>query len=124
MAEMIKNLETSNLTYQQELSSSSKILSELNQAGQEGANLRNSIKSLNDNIQSYSNFYENELRAASNVAKLHSENFSGLSRFVDSIKTIQEDTEKYHTEMSKLSRNLSALNNMYSGMLNAMNNRY
>jgi len=124
MAEMIKNLETSNLTYQQELSSSSKILSELNQAGQEGASLRTSIKSLNDNIQSYSNFYENELRAASNVAKLHSENFSGLSRFVDSIKTIQEDTEKYHAEMSKLSRNLSALNNMYSGMLNAMNNRY
>lgn len=124
MAEMIKNLESSNLTYQQELSSSSKILSELNQAGQEGVHLRNSIKLLNDNIQSYSNFYENELRAASNVAKLHSENFSGLSRFVDSIKTIQENTEKYHTEMAKLSRNLSALNNMYSGMLNAMNNRY
>jgi len=86
-----------------------------------GASLGESMIKVSDNLASLNNIYELQLKGASQHLEASSKLYGGISELMSNLHESLDDTKKYKESMSELSRNLSALNNIYGNMLAAMN---
>jgi gliding motility-associated protein GldL len=65
--------------------------------------------------------YELQLKNTSDQVKETGELLTGVQSMLANLKDSAQDAQKYREQVSKLSDNLTALNNVYGNMLSAMN---
>lgn len=73
------------------------------------------------NLSALNASYELQLQGSSEHIKATSHFYDSLGDLMKNLHDSVDDTRKYKTEISSLSTNLSALNNIYGNMLTAMN---
>jgi gliding motility-associated protein GldL len=79
------------------------------------------IEKMTKNLTSLNSVYELEIKESNSHLKSINEFVGNLSKVVTSLSETQGQAESFKTEISKLSKNLTALNNVYGNMLSAMN---
>lgn len=78
------------------------------------------LANLNKNLASLNSAYESQIQGTQEHLKGSDAVYKELSNMMRDLKTSVEETQKYKTEIAKLSQNLSELNNIYGNMLSAM----
>ena len=79
------------------------------------------IDRMTKNLSSLNAVYELEISESNNHLKSINEFVGNLSKVVNNLSDTQAETENFRKEMTKLSTNLTSLNNVYGNMLAAMN---
>jgi gliding motility-associated protein GldL len=79
------------------------------------------LDSVNKNLAALNTVYELQLRDSNNHLKESQSLYGGLNQLLENLKQSAEETQKYKSEISQLSQNLSSLNTVYGNMLAAMN---
>jgi gliding motility-associated protein GldL len=97
------------------------ISSEFNSISNGGKSFNSNLESLNKNLSAINTVYELQLKETNEQLKNSKDFYSGLNHMITNLKESVEETQKYKSEVSKLSDNLSALNGIYGNMLSAMN---
>ncbi len=78
------------------------------------------VQNITKNLGALNAVYEMELQDANNHLKAMNKFYANLSSAMDSMSEASKDTQTLRDEVSKLSKNLSSLNNVYGNMLTAM----
>lgn len=78
------------------------------------------LASLNSNLSELNTAYESQISGSKEHLKGNDAVYKELSNMMTDLKTSVAETQKYKEEISKLSQNLSELNNIYGNMLSAM----
>ena len=86
-----------------------------------GKSYQHQLESLNKNLSALNAVYELQRKEASDHIKESETMFNGIQNMVKDISDSAVDAKKYREQISKLSENLAALNNVYGNMLAAMN---
>lgn len=79
------------------------------------------LHGLNNNLSELNTLYELQLKNTNEQLKSSGELYAGIGNMMQNLNESVEETKKYKDEVSKLSQNLEALNNIYGNMLSAMN---
>jgi gliding motility-associated protein GldL len=79
------------------------------------------LANVNKNLNALNSAYELHLKNANEQMKGVDDVYKGLGQMMQQLKTSAEETQKYKDEMTKLSKSISELNNIYGNMLSAMN---
>jgi gliding motility-associated protein GldL len=77
------------------------------------AKMANTLEQLNAS-------YEAQLNGSQQQAETMQAMYAGITELMTNLSDSVEDTKKYKENISELSTNLSALNNVYGNMLTAM----
>lgn len=78
------------------------------------------VQKITQNLAQLNTVYELELQDTNNHLKALNKFYGNLTNAVENLNGSVEDTKKYRENMAALSTNLSRLNNIYGGMINAM----
>jgi len=87
---------------------------------EEGATFGEQMQKVSQNLAALNNVYELQLKGSSDHLEANEKIYSGINELMNNLHDSLDDTKKYKKNMSELSKNLSALNNVYGNMLNAM----
>jgi hypothetical protein len=79
------------------------------------------VERMTKNLSSLNSVYELEITESNIHLKSINEFVGGLSKTVNTLNETNAQAETFKTEMDKLSKNLTSLNNVYGNMLSAMN---
>ncbi|MCA1757219.1 MAG: gliding motility protein GldL [Bacteroidales bacterium] len=79
------------------------------------------MATMNKNLSALNAVYELQLKNTSNQVKETGELLTGVQSMLANLNDSAQDAQKYREQVSKLSENLTALNNVYGNMLSAMN---
>lgn len=79
------------------------------------------VDKMTKNLASLNSVYELEIKESNSHLKSINEFVGNLSKVASTLSETQSQTESFKSEISKLSKNLGALNNVYGNMLSAMN---
>jgi methyl-accepting chemotaxis protein len=79
------------------------------------------MATMNKNLSALNAVYELQLKNTSDQVKETGELLTGVQSMLSNLKDSAQDAQKYREQVSKLSDNLTALNNVYGNMLSAMN---
>jgi gliding motility-associated protein GldL len=93
---------------------------EMANASKDSKEYHNQVQSVTKNLGALNAVYEMELQDANQHIKAMNKFYSNLTHSLDSMAKATEDAETFKTEINKLTTNLSKLNNIYGGMINAM----
>lgn len=93
---------------------------ELSNASKEAKEYHNQVQSVTKNLGALNAVYEMELNDANSHIKNMNKFYSNLTKTMESISQASDDTEKFKAEIGKLTTNLTKLNSIYGGMINAM----
>jgi len=88
---------------------------------EEGASFGEQMQKVTANLSALNSVYEAQLKGASDSLEATTKIQSGITELMTNLSDSVEDTRNYKTNIAELSKNLSALNKVYSNMLNAMN---
>jgi len=86
-----------------------------------GKSYQQQLESLNKNLSALNAVYELQRKGADAHIKETDALYKGVQDLMKDLTDSSGDTKKYRDQISKLSENLSALNNVYGNMLSAMN---
>jgi gliding motility-associated protein GldL len=100
---------------------SSSVKNDLTSLTEGTRNYGSQLDSVNKNMAALNAVYELQLRDSNSHLKESAALYGGLNQLLDNLKHSAEETQKYKTEISQLSQNLSSLNTIYGNMLAAMN---
>jgi len=78
------------------------------------------VQNLVKNLNSLNAIYSTELQDSNNHLKVMNKFYGSISKSLESLVEASADATRYKEEMAKLTRNLTALNSVYSNVLNAM----
>lgn len=78
------------------------------------------VQNMTKNLGALNAVYEMELQDANNHLKSLNRFYGSLSVAMENLTDASKDTEHFKTEVTQLTKNLHALNNVYGNMLNAM----
>jgi gliding motility-associated protein GldL len=78
------------------------------------------LEMLNKNLAALNTVYELQLQNINNKMKGTTDLYEGLDEMMKDLKNSIEETKHYREEMSKLTKSLSELNQIYGNMLSAM----
>ena len=78
------------------------------------------VQTLVKNLNSLNAIYSTELQDSNNHLKVMNKFYGSISKSLESLVEASADATRYKEEMAKLTRNLTALNSVYSNVLNAM----
>jgi gliding motility-associated protein GldL len=78
------------------------------------------VQNMTKNLGALNAVYEMELQDANNHLKSLNRFYGSLSSAMENLTEASRDTEQFKTEVTSLTKNLHALNNVYGNMLNAM----
>jgi gliding motility-associated protein GldL len=78
------------------------------------------VQSVTKNLGQLNAVYEMELQDTDKHVKVMKKFYDNLTTSLESMSKAAEDTEKFKGEVNQLTNNLSKLNNIYGGMINAM----
>ncbi|MEZ5012441.1 MAG: gliding motility protein GldL [Bacteroidales bacterium] len=79
------------------------------------------LATMNKNLSALNAVYELQLKGANDQVKEAEQLMKGVQDMLSNLKDSAADAQKYREQVSKLSDNLAALNNVYGNMLSAMN---
>ena len=79
------------------------------------------LSTMNKNLSALNAVYELQLKGANDQVKEAEQLMKGVQDMLSNLKDSAADAQKYREQVSKLSDNLAALNNVYGNMLSAMN---
>lgn len=98
----------------------SESLAVLNEAAASGANTGAEMQKMASTLQELNVSYESQLNGSKQQAETMQSMYSGITELMTNLSDSVEDTKRYKENISELSTNLSALNNVYGNMLTAM----
>lgn len=78
------------------------------------------LSSLNKNLAELNDAYTQQVKGSLEHTKGADTVYKGVGDMIKSLQVSVDETQKYRAEISKLSQNLSELNNIYGNMLSAM----
>jgi gliding motility-associated protein GldL len=121
--------------YVKNVGAASKSVNELSSAYQKATTAMTGLQSASDDMKTYNEqvqsagknlaalnaVYELQLQDSNNHLKQTSKFYDGLNQLMSNLNDSLNDTQRYKDEVSKLAKNLSALNTVYGNMLSAMN---
>jgi len=81
------------------------------------------LESLNKNLADLNLSYSDQLKGSKEHMQGTAGVYSGLNEMITNLQASVEETQKYKSEIVKLSESLSELNNVYGNMLSAMSIR-
>lgn len=81
------------------------------------------LSELGKNLSSLNNVYVTQIKETSEQMQGSKELYGGLHEMISNLKASVEETKQYSDEMMKLRENVSSLNNLYSNMLNKVDNK-
>ncbi len=81
------------------------------------------LEALNKNLGELNLSYSDQVKGSKEHLQGTAGVFKGLNEMITSLQTSVEETQKYKSEIVKLSESLSELNNVYGNMLSAMSIR-
>jgi len=81
------------------------------------------LEALNKNLSELNLSYTDQVKGSKEHLQGTAGVYSGLNEMIASLKTSVDETQKYKSEIVKLSESLSELNNVYGNMLTAMSIR-
>lgn len=93
---------------------------EMANASKDAKEYHTQVQSVTKNLGALNAVYEMELQDANQHIKAMNKFYSNLTTSLDSMAKATEDAEHFKGEINKLTTNLSKLNNIYGGMINAM----
>ena len=93
----------------------------LSLSNEASANVGEQLGKVSKNLSALNASYELQLQGSNEHIKATSQFYDSLGDLMKNLHDSVDDTRKYKTEISTLSGNLSALNNIYGNMLTAMN---
>jgi gliding motility-associated protein GldL len=86
-----------------------------------GKSYQQQLEALNKNLSALNAVYEMQKKGADEHLKESETLYKGIQNLMKDLSDSAGDAKKYREQVSKLSDNLSALNNVYGNMLSAMN---
>lgn len=105
-----------------DLAASGEEVNGFNQQMQSAAsNYKSQMDSASKNVGALNAVYEMQLQETNSQMQSTSKLYSGINELMNNLNSSLEDTQRYKDEVSKLAKNLSALNTVYGNMLSAMN---
>jgi gliding motility-associated protein GldL len=123
-----KNLSALNAVYELQLQGSNEQLEKTNlihgSIDQFISSLNSSSESnkkLKENVAALNNLYEQHLIGTSDQVEKTKILQEGMAQFIDNLKVSSENTQNFQQELYLLTKNITALNNVYGNMLSAMN---
>lgn len=93
---------------------------EMANASKDSKEYHSQVQSVTKNLGALNAVYEMELQDANQHIKAMNKFYTNLTQSLDSMAKATEDAESFKGEINKLTSNLSKLNNIYGGMINAM----
>lgn len=93
---------------------------EMANASKDAKEYHGQVQSVTKNLGALNAVYEMELQDANQHVKAMNKFYTNLTQSLDSMAKATEDAETFKGEINKLTTNLSKLNNIYGGMINAM----
>jgi gliding motility-associated protein GldL len=100
---------------------SSTVKNDISSITESTKNYGSQLDNVNKNLAALNTVYELQLRDSNTHLKESQSLYGGLNLLLDNLKQSADETQKYRTEISQLSQNLSSLNTIYGNMLAAMN---
>ena len=123
-----KNLSALNAVYELQLQGSSEQLEKTNLIPTSIDQFLKSLdsstdfnKKLKENMVALNSAYEQQLDGTSGQVEKTKVLQEGMARFIDNLKVSAENTQNFQQELHSLTKNITALNNVYGNMLSAMN---
>lgn len=95
-------------------------MSEMASASKDTKDYHDQVKSVTKNLGALNAVYEMELQDANQHVKAMQKFYSNVSTVFESMEKAGKESESFSRELSKLTGNLSSLNNVYGSMLTAM----
>ncbi len=86
-----------------------------------GQEFQQQLQLVNSNLQALNAIYSQEIQTASSQFKLLNSAMHSLDDTTQAIQSMSSDAHLTQQEIKNLTQNISKLNNVYSGMLQAMN---
>lgn len=99
---------------------SMKAVSAMTDATKDSGEYHKQMQAITKNLQALNSVYEMELKDADSHVKNMNKFYESLSGAMSGLSKVGDNTTKFTSELSKLTDNLSALNNVYGSMLTAM----
>ncbi len=93
---------------------------EMANASKDAKEYHSQVQSVTKNLGALNAVYEMELQDANQHIKAMNKFYTNLTQSLDSMAKATEDAERFKGEITKLTSNLTRLNNIYGGMINAM----
>ena len=98
----------------------SESLAVLNEAANSGADTGAEMAKMASTLEQLNESYASQLNGSRQQAETMQAMYSGITALMTNLSESVEDTKRYKENISELSTNLSALNNVYGNMLTAM----
>jgi len=86
-----------------------------------GSNFGEQMTKVSGNLAALNSVYEMQLKGATDHLNVTEEMYSGITELMTNLHSSLDDTKQYKETMAGLTKNLTALNNVYGNMLSAMN---
>jgi len=122
-----QNIGQMNKTYAESVSSmaamataSKSATADMANAAKDAKEYHNQVQLVTKNLGALNAVYDMELQDANSHVKAMNKFYSSLTKTMESISEASQDTEKFKNEIQSLTSNLSRLNSIYGGMINAM----
>ena len=93
---------------------------EMANASKDAKEYHSQVQNVTKNLGALNAVYEMELQDANQHIKAMNKFYSNLTSSLDNMAKATEDADHFKGEINKLTTNLSKLNNIYGGMINAM----
>lgn len=95
-------------------------MSSMADATRDASDYRNQFQKITQNMGALNAVYELELQDTNKHLKSMNAFYSNLSSAMQDMADASKDTQQFKAELSKLTNNLTSLNNVYGSMLSAM----
>jgi gliding motility-associated protein GldL len=119
-AENVKTASKSILEMNKSYSKTVDAMAEMANASQDAKDYHSQVQNITKNLGALNAVYEMELQDANNHLRAMNKFYSNLSSAMENMSEASKDTQQFKDELAKLSKNLTALNNVYGSMLTAM----
>jgi gliding motility-associated protein GldL len=119
-AESLKNASGKVSSLADDYAKASESLAVLNEAASSGASTGAEMQKMASTLEQLNVSYESQLNGSKQQAETMQSMYSGITELMTNLSDSVEDTKRYKENISELSTNLSALNNVYGNMLTAM----
>jgi gliding motility-associated protein GldL len=97
-----------------------KAVSAMADASKDSSEYHTQVQKVTKNLAALNTIYEMELKDSDSHVKNMNKFYESLSGAMQGLTKVGDNTQKFTTELGKLTDNLSSLNNVYGSMLTAM----
>ena len=89
-------------------------------SGIDGQSYGKQIQIISKNLEALNSVYELQLKSVKTQVDNTDKVNEGVNKFMSTLQSTSDDTQKFKDELRKLNKNIAALNNVYGNMLTAM----